>query len=98
MSKITNIQWCDSKVNPIMGCGGGELFPPPSEVFSAIDAATQAAGVLLDIPSRGPPIDPLLACGCDRFCKRDKLEHLNTWIFERPLKSYASISTTIFQK
>ena len=48
MSKVTNIQWCDSTVNPIMGCGGCELFPPPSEVLSAIDAATQAAGVRLD--------------------------------------------------
>lgn len=48
MSIITNIQWCDSTVNPIMGCGGCELFPAPSEVLSAIDAATQAAGVRLD--------------------------------------------------
>ena len=48
MSKVTNIQWCDSTVNPIAGCGGCELFPGPSGVLSAIDDATQAAGVRLD--------------------------------------------------
>src|SRR3954470_14030288 len=26
MSKSTPIQWCDSTVNPVMGCGGCELW------------------------------------------------------------------------
>lgn len=26
MSKVTDIQWCDSTVNPVMGCSGCELW------------------------------------------------------------------------
>ena len=38
MSKKTNIQWCDSTVNPVMGCGGCELFPKaPRPILAAID-------------------------------------------------------------
>ena len=37
MSKTTNIQWCDSTVNPIMGCNGCELFPKPRKLLQAID-------------------------------------------------------------
>ena len=45
MSEITKIQWCDTTVNPIMGCGGCELFPTPREVLGAIDtAAAEASG------------------------------------------------------
>jgi protein gp37 len=44
MSEITEIQWADSTVNPIMGCGGCELFPPPGEVLTAIDEAVADAG------------------------------------------------------
>lgn len=43
MSDKTKIQWCDSTVNPIMGCGGCELFPTPGEVISAIASAMNAA-------------------------------------------------------
>ncbi len=38
MSKATKIQWCDSTVNPIMGCGGCELFPQPQQILSRIDS------------------------------------------------------------
>ena len=37
MSMKTNIQWCHSTVNPIMGCGGCELFPYPKTVLDRID-------------------------------------------------------------
>lgn len=37
MSKQTDIQWCDSTVNPIMGCGGCELFPSPGEILPKLD-------------------------------------------------------------
>ena len=43
MADETQIQWCDSTVNPIMGCGGCELFPSPSEVLRAIDEAVAPA-------------------------------------------------------
>ena len=39
MSKKTKIQWCDSTANPIMGCGGCELFPAPSLILSSLDKA-----------------------------------------------------------
>jgi protein gp37 len=39
MSEYTAIQWADSTVNGIMGCGGCELFPPPGEILPKLDAA-----------------------------------------------------------
>lgn len=39
MSNITTIQWADTTVNPIMGCGGCELFPSPGKVLAAIAEA-----------------------------------------------------------
>lgn len=42
MSQHTKIQWCHSTVNPIMGCGGCELFPYPKAVLKRIDAAVAA--------------------------------------------------------
>lgn len=48
MSNITDIQWCDSTVNPIMGCGGCELFPPPKKVTDAINVAVGSSGVKID--------------------------------------------------
>ncbi len=48
MSDITTIQWADSTVNPIMGCGGCELFPSPGKVLEAIDQAVAAAGSRID--------------------------------------------------
>lgn len=44
MSNITSIQWSDTTVNPIMGCGGCELFPTPEKVLQAIDAAVSEVG------------------------------------------------------
>ena len=38
MAIKTNIQWCDSTVNPIMGCGGCELYPKPGDLLKAVDA------------------------------------------------------------
>ena len=48
MSNITDIQWADTTVNPIMGCGGCELFPSPGKVLEAIDAAVAEAGSHID--------------------------------------------------
>ena len=44
MSNITSIQWADTTVNPVMGCGGCELFPTPEKVLQAIDAAVSEVG------------------------------------------------------
>jgi len=48
MSHITKIQWADTTVNPIMGCGGCELFPSPGRVLEAIDQAVAATGVCIN--------------------------------------------------
>ena len=48
MSQKTNIQWADSTINPVMGCGGCELFPTPGAVVSSINAAAANLGVSLD--------------------------------------------------
>jgi protein gp37 len=48
MSDLTNIQWCDSTVNTIMGCGGCELYLPPGKVLGAIDQAVAACGISID--------------------------------------------------
>ena len=37
MTLVTRIQWADSTANPIMGCGGCELFPSPVQVLKQID-------------------------------------------------------------
>jgi len=39
MSIRTKIQWCHSTVNPVMGCGGCELFPTPSQILAQVDTA-----------------------------------------------------------
>ncbi|MEI7819351.1 MAG: DUF5131 family protein [Verrucomicrobiota bacterium] len=48
MSDKTTIQWSDSTINPIMGCGGCELFPPPGEIFADINRAAARTGVTID--------------------------------------------------
>lgn len=48
MSNITSIQWADTTVNPIMGCGGCELFPSPRKVLAAIDEAVAKSGTRID--------------------------------------------------
>lgn len=45
MAFQTNIQWCDSTVNFIMGCLGCELYPTPQKVLAAIDRACLKAGI-----------------------------------------------------
>ena len=47
--KETKIQWSDSTVNPIMGCGGCELFPKPQQVLAALDERMSAM-----LPNRKP--------------------------------------------
>lgn len=59
MANFTNIQWCDSSTNLIMGCVGCELYLPPNKVLSAIDRAcifakvsnwtTGTAGAIFDV-------------------------------------------------
>jgi protein gp37 len=39
MSAFTKIQWCDSTVNPIMGCSGCELFTAPGQILTLMDQA-----------------------------------------------------------
>ena len=48
MSAVSEIQWTDSTVNPIMGCHGCELFPKPGEVTKAIDVAVKATGATIN--------------------------------------------------
>lgn len=48
MSNITSIQWADTTVNPIMGCGGCELFPSPGKVLEAINQSAAVAGSRID--------------------------------------------------
>ena len=45
MSITTNIQWCDSTINFIMGCLGCELYPTPEKLLAAIDSACLLAGI-----------------------------------------------------
>ncbi len=45
MSDETSIQYADTSVNPIMGCGGcSEHFPKPAEIFLKINQAVRATG------------------------------------------------------
>ena len=34
--KDTKIQWCDSTVNPVMGCQGCELWPTIAKILAAL--------------------------------------------------------------
>lgn len=38
MGSSTTIQWADTTVNPIMGCGGCELFPSPGVILDKINS------------------------------------------------------------
>lgn len=42
MSNVTKIQWCDSTVNPLMGCAGCELWESNAVIFKGIDTALKA--------------------------------------------------------
>ena len=41
--KKTNIQWCHSTVNPVMGCDGCELWPGKAQVVAGIQSELQHA-------------------------------------------------------
>ncbi|HPA20386.1 MAG TPA: DUF5131 family protein [Verrucomicrobiae bacterium] len=45
MSDETKIQWCDSTVNPVMGCGGCPLWPTPAALRKAPAAELAQHGV-----------------------------------------------------
>ncbi len=51
MAQTTSIQWCDSTVNPIMGCHGCELFPKPTTILNELDKRLRA--VESDLPWEG---------------------------------------------
>tara|TARA_R110002072_G_scaffold289831_2_gene457092 strand:- start:25698 stop:26819 length:1122 start_codon:yes stop_codon:yes gene_type:complete len=44
MAKTTKIQWCDSTVNPVMGCDGCELYSAPGVLLAAMDRTLLDAG------------------------------------------------------
>ena len=43
--KSTKIQWCDSTVNPVMGCNGCELWPTPETIRREIGRALVESGI-----------------------------------------------------
>jgi protein gp37 len=43
--KNTKIQWCDSTVNPVMGCDGCPLYPSPASVRKSATEWLQTQGV-----------------------------------------------------
>jgi hypothetical protein len=43
--KNTKIQWCDSTINPVMGCDGCELWPSPATLRGEIVRALSRSGV-----------------------------------------------------
>ena len=43
--KNTKIQWCDSTINPVMGCDGCPLYPSPASVRKSATEWLQAQGV-----------------------------------------------------
>lgn len=49
MSIYSSIQWCDTTLNPVMGCDGCELFPKPSHLTRAFLTALQS--ITGEIPS-----------------------------------------------
>ncbi len=45
MSDTTIISWCDSTVNPVMGCGGCELLLGPDVICRHLDQALRELGI-----------------------------------------------------
>lgn len=45
MADKTKIQWCDSTVNPVMGCGGCPLWPTPAALRKALAEELAQHGV-----------------------------------------------------
>ena len=62
MSQKTKIQWCDSTVNPTMGCSGCELFPTPARVIEEINAAVSALFANRECAGTGS-CEPNTVCG-----------------------------------
>ena len=48
MSNKSNIQYCDSTINPVMGCDGCELYPPPGVVRNRFAASLKEKYIHLD--------------------------------------------------
>lgn len=69
MAKSTKIQWCDSTVNPIAGCGGCELYPAPAEITTVIDGAIQKAGYKWTSGETFRLIDEMIAEAWDKLPK-----------------------------
>lgn len=40
--KQTEIQWCHSTINPVMGCDGCELWSPPGKIKVVMIATIQS--------------------------------------------------------
>lgn len=85
MSQKTKIQWCDSTVNPTMGCSGCELFPSPFEVFRNVDAA-----VLPDVIDSRELLKNLIHEVYQKIPDpgaghRDSVTMTNLWHFREPL-------------
>ena len=47
--KSTKIQWCDSTVNPVMGCDGCELWPTPDTIRREIAKALAESGFNVNV-------------------------------------------------
>ncbi|MCC5850355.1 MAG: DUF5131 family protein, partial [Verrucomicrobia bacterium] len=89
MSEITKIQWCDSTVNPIMGCGGCELFPEsPRKVMEAVDHAMKGVVPSWEHGRAGEVMTRIIHEQMERIRDepgynpehhRDKLTNTNIW-------------------
>jgi protein gp37 len=71
--KNTNIQWCHSTVNPVMGCDGCELWPPVSAIRSVLSSLLRRTSCSADF------VETTLASGIgDRttselYCDREEI-------------------------
>lgn len=96
--KLTTIQWADTTVNPIMGCGGCELFPSAAKVLAAIDddvesgTATRIDSKILyqdlvaDVFSKSPPAFPHIAH--NKSVTTTNIWHLKERFKDRVSKQY----------
>jgi protein gp37 len=90
MPEETQIQWCDSTVNPIMGCSGCELFPNRTEVIATIDQALISAGVPKTRAKSKSLFQPLIDKAYVKIKKKDRSPHhlkavttTNIWHFRK---------------
>lgn len=47
--KDTKVQWCDGTVNPVMGCGGCELWPTIAKILAALATLVADLGRAADL-------------------------------------------------